>query len=58
MKSGPTKCGVRFADSGLDVTLNATSLSKFLSASKSDESFEKFVEYVGYMSDMSVNMDW
>lgn len=58
LKSSRVNYGVRFAESGLDVPFDAKSLARYRLASRSDEDFEEFVEYVGYISDMSVNMDW
>lgn len=55
---GQTKYGVRFAESGLELPLDANSISRYSSASASDEDFERFIEYVGYMADLSINMDW
>jgi len=56
LRSGPTKYGVRFAESGLDLPFDAKSISRYRSASASDEDFERFVEYVGYMADLSINI--
>ncbi|MFC1956944.1 hypothetical protein ACFLVY_01430 [Chloroflexota bacterium] len=58
LKEGTTKYGVRFAESGLDLPFDAKSISRYHAAQESDEAFESFVEFVGYWSDLSVNMDW
>lgn len=58
LKSGLTKYGVCFAESGLGVLFDTQSISRYRAAAASDEDFERFIEHVAYMDTLSVNMDW
>jgi hypothetical protein len=58
LKLDVTKYAIRYAEAGLDVSFSKGSIKEYRNASKSDESFESFLEYMGHISDMSTNMDW
>jgi hypothetical protein len=58
LKSGKTKYGVRYAESGLDVPFDSVFMSEYRSASTSDEAFKEFLDRTCYLADQSENMDW
>ena len=57
-ETGAAKFGYWYAKSGLDVAFDETSLAKYKTAARDDESFNNFLEYQGQIADMHANMDW
>lgn len=56
--TGPSKYGFQYARSGLNVSYDEKTLSKYKSASIDDECFKEFVELESKVADMNANMDW
>lgn len=58
MTKSQTKYGIKYIKSGLDVACDTHSLKKYGKAMLSNKEFNKFIEYMGYLSDRVANMDW
>ena len=58
LKTGITKYGMQYLESGLSVAFDNNSKQMYVSAMKSDKEFKEFIEYKSYMHDRAVNMDW
>jgi hypothetical protein len=58
LETGPTKYGVQFAKTGLDVCFDADSRGRYSSATASDAEFGEMIAFLGYDHARHVNMDY
>ncbi|MFD7959233.1 hypothetical protein ACFV5J_00310 [Streptomyces zaomyceticus] len=59
LRSGPIRHGVMWAETGLAVSYDSSSLDRFRSAvDGGDEAFMRYLESESYSADQAANMDW
>jgi len=58
LRSGSTRYGMRFAESGLDVAFDAKSREEYQKAIESDDAFDELLNRLSYFADLHTNMDW
>jgi|CXWL01.1.fsa_nt_gi hypothetical protein len=58
LKTGPIRFAVKWAESGLDVAFDESSVSEYRAAMASDEAFDRLIEYRSCEYARHVNMDY
>jgi hypothetical protein len=58
LETGPTKYGMRFAKTGLDVCFDTDSRARYAAAMTSEAEFEEMIAFLSYDHDRHVNMDY
>lgn len=58
LETGPTKHGIRFAKTGLDVCFDTESGTQYAAAMVSEAEFEEMIAFLSYDHDRHVNMDY
>jgi hypothetical protein len=58
LRSGRTRHGMRYAESGLDVAFDGNSRLEYTEAMKSDEDFGGLLDRLEHSEETHVNMDW
>jgi hypothetical protein len=58
LRTGPSKAGVRYAESGLDVVFDAQTRKEYREAAGREEDLEALIERNNELIDRAMNMDW
>jgi len=58
LANGPTRIGLKYAESGLDVAFDQRSVAGYNAVKGSEEALDELIEYHSYLSDQATNMDW
>lgn len=58
LRNGPMRLAVKYAESGLDVAFDKSTLLEYASGMQSDEAMEEYIEGKSREIDRATNMDW